>query len=74
MSSMRKRDKKREKQKAEDTARRKRQLTEDIAITGAKRGNGRKKRQRQIKRALELEQARKRVQEREEAKTKVKVA
>ncbi|KAL4251282.1 Signal recognition particle subunit SRP14 [Abortiporus biennis] len=72
MTSMRKRDKKREKQKAEDAARRKRGLAEIITVEGAKRGNGRRKRQRLIKRALAQDEARKRIAEREDAKTKAK--
>ncbi|KAI0931658.1 hypothetical protein AcW2_000498 [Taiwanofungus camphoratus] len=72
MTSLRKRDKKREKQRAEEMARRKRRLTEEIAIEGPKRGNGRRKRQRRMKAALKQEESRKRVQEKEEAKARVR--
>ncbi|TCD63504.1 hypothetical protein EIP91_005337 [Steccherinum ochraceum] len=74
MGSLRKRDKKREKQRQEDAARRKRRLAEQIAVEGPKRGNGRRKRQRLVKRAIRLEETRKRSQEREEAKGKTRAA
>ncbi|KAH8094745.1 signal recognition particle SRP9/SRP14 subunit [Cristinia sonorae] len=72
MTSLRKRDKKREKSRAEEVARRKKRLTEHIVVEGSKRGNGRKKRQRRLKQAIKLEEAKKRVQEREEAKAKAR--
>lgn len=65
---LRKRDKKREKQRAEETLRRKRRLAEDIIVEGAKRGNGRRKRQRLLKRAIKQEESRNRVHEREQAR------
>lgn len=67
-SELRKRDKKREKQRADETIRRKRRLAEDIVVEGPKRGNGRRKRQRLLKRAIRQEETRKRVHEREEAR------
>ena len=72
MTTLRKRDKKREKQRAEDAARKKRRLQEEIVVEGAKRGAGRRKRQRKVKAALKLEEAKKRAQEREEAKARTK--
>ena len=72
MTTLRKRDKKREKQRAEEIAKRKRRLAEDIVVEGPKRGNGRRKRQRKMKAALRLEESRKRAQEREEAKVRSK--
>ena len=51
---------------------RKRRLAEDIVVDGAKRGNGRRKRQRKLKAALKQEETRKRVKEREEARSKTK--
>ncbi|OBZ78920.1 Signal recognition particle protein [Grifola frondosa] len=72
MNTLRKRDKKREKQRAEEVARRKRRLAEDIAIEGPKRGNGRRKRQRKVKVALKLEESRNKAKEREEAKVRAK--
>ncbi|KAH9929785.1 signal recognition particle SRP9/SRP14 subunit [Fomitopsis serialis] len=72
MTTLRKRDKKREKQRAEGIARRKRKLTEEIAVEGPKRGAGRRKRQRKMKAAAKQAEARKRVQEREEVKSRAK--
>jgi signal recognition particle subunit SRP14 len=68
MSTLRKRDKKREKLRAEKIAARKQRLAEPIPIEGPKRGSGRKKRQRRIKQ----EAARLRVQEKQEGKEKGK--
>ncbi|KAI0673839.1 signal recognition particle, SRP9/SRP14 subunit [Trametes maxima] len=72
MTSLRKRDKKREKLRAEEAARKKRRLQEEIAVEGPKRGAGRRKRQRKIKAALRLEESKKKAQEREEAKARAK--
>lgn len=74
MATLRKRDKKREKQRAEAGIRRKRRLAEQIAVVGPKRGNGRRKRQRQMKRAIKLEETKRKVEEKEEAKAKAKSA
>ncbi|KZS93175.1 signal recognition particle, SRP9/SRP14 subunit [Sistotremastrum niveocremeum HHB9708] len=52
MTSLRKRDKKREKQRAEQVVLRKQKLTQPIVLEGPKRGNGRRKRQRRLKAAL----------------------
>ncbi|KAI0756433.1 signal recognition particle 14kD protein-domain-containing protein [Daedaleopsis nitida] len=71
-TTLRKRDKKREKQKAEEAARKKRQLQQEIVVEGAKRGAGRRKRQRKVKAAMKLEEAKKRAQEKEEAKARTK--
>ncbi|KAG8984854.1 hypothetical protein FRB93_006203 [Tulasnella sp. JGI-2019a] len=67
---MRKRDKKKERKKAEDAALRKKKLSEDIVIVGAKRGNGRSKRQRRVKAAIKLEEARSTAAKREEQRLK----
>ncbi|THH09205.1 hypothetical protein EW146_g8748 [Bondarzewia mesenterica] len=72
MTTLRKRDKKREKQRAEQLAVRKKRLAEPIVIEGSKRGAGRKKRQRRIKAAVKQEEAKRRVAEREEAQAKSK--
>ncbi|KAI0714781.1 signal recognition particle, SRP9/SRP14 subunit [Earliella scabrosa] len=72
MTTLRKRDKKREKQKAEEAARKKRRLQEEIVVEGPKRGAGRRKRQRKLKAASKLEEAKKRAQEREESKARTK--
>ncbi|KAG8933440.1 hypothetical protein FRC02_011818 [Tulasnella sp. 418] len=70
MSHLRKRDKKREKQKAERIALRKKKLEQDIIIDGPKRGNGRKKRQRKIKAAIKQQEARKAAVKRDEERAK----
>jgi len=70
MSTLRKRDKKREKFRAEKLAARKQRLVEPIPIEGPKRGKGRRKRQRRVKAALKQETARQRMQEKQEAKEK----
>lgn len=70
MAHMRKRDKKKEKKKAEEAALRKNKLSEDIVIVGAKRGNGRSKRQRRVKAAIKLEEARSVAAKREEQRLK----
>jgi signal recognition particle subunit SRP14 len=72
MSTLRKRDKKREKLRAEKLAARKQRLAEPIAIEGPKRGNGRRKRQRKVRAALKQEAARQRIQEKQETKEKGK--
>ena len=59
-------------ERAEELARRKRKLAEQIVIEGPKRGAGRRKRQRKLKAAAKQAEARKRVQEREEAKTRAR--
>lgn len=74
MSSLRKRDKKREKQRAEEIARRKKRLSEQIAVQGPKRGAGRKKHQRLIKASLKLDEAKKKMADKEEARSKTKTA
>jgi signal recognition particle subunit SRP14 len=73
MSTLRKRDKKREKLRAEKLVARKQRLAEPIPIEGPKRGNGRRKRQRRVKAALKQEAARQRIQEKQESKERTKV-
>ena len=68
MSTLRKRDKKREKLRAEGLAKKKKRLTEDILISGPKRGAGRKKRKRLITAAVRLAEFKKRTVEKEAAK------
>lgn len=68
MSSLRKRDKKREKQRAEVAAARKRKLAETIIVQGPKRGNGRRKHQRSVKAALRQEASRKKAAEKDPPK------
>jgi signal recognition particle subunit SRP14 len=72
MSTLRKRDKKREKLRAEKVTARKQRLAEPILIEGPKRGKGRRKRERRIKAAIKQEAARQRIQEKQEGKEKGK--
>ncbi|EIM92874.1 signal recognition particle SRP9/SRP14 subunit [Stereum hirsutum FP-91666 SS1] len=67
---LRKRDKKREKQRAEEITARKKKLNEPVVVEGPKRGAGRKKRQRKMKAAVRQEEAKRRIEEREAEKKK----
>ncbi|KAF9650296.1 signal recognition particle SRP9/SRP14 subunit [Thelephora ganbajun] len=68
MSILRKRDKKREKLRAEQFAKKKKRLTEEVAISGPKRGAGRKKRKRLITAAVKLTEFKKRAAEKDAVK------
>ncbi|KAK1232493.1 hypothetical protein PQX77_004344 [Marasmius sp. AFHP31] len=70
MTTLRKRDKKREKQRAEQVALRKKRLNEPVVVDGAKRGKGRSRRQRQMKAAIKQQEALQQAKAREEAKAK----
>lgn len=70
MSTLRKRDKKREKLRAEQVTAKKRKLTEPVTVHGPKRGNGRRKRQRLVKKVLRQEEARKKTAQKEQSKVK----
>lgn len=70
MGTLRKRDKKREKQRAEEAATRKKKRDQTIVVDGPKRGAGRKKRQRKVKAAQRQEEARVRISEREDKAAK----
>lgn len=72
LSTLRKRDKKREKQRAELATRRKQRMAEPVVIKGAKRGSGRRKRQRLVKAAAKQEAAKERAAKKEEEKTKAR--
>lgn len=74
MTTLRKRDKKREKQRAEEAAVRKKKLIEPVVIDGPKRGHGRRKRQRQVKAALKQQDALSKIKAKEEANVKAKGA
>jgi len=71
MSTLRKRDKKREKVKAEQLALKKKKLSETVVIEGPKRGSGRRKRQRRVKAAVKQEEARRLAIKRENERAKV---
>ncbi|KIJ61389.1 hypothetical protein HYDPIDRAFT_96560, partial [Hydnomerulius pinastri MD-312] len=68
LGTLRKRDKKLQKLRAEAVAKRKARLASPVVVTGPKRGNGRWKRQRLAKAAMKQEEARERAVKREEGK------
>lgn len=67
MPTLRKRDKKKEKERAERIALRKKRMTELVTISGPKRGAGRRKRQRLVKEFLKRQESRRKFLEREQA-------
>jgi len=70
-TAMKKRDKKKEKQRAEELAARRKKLYENlIKVLGPKRGKGRRKRQRLAKAALKQEEARKKLEKKGAQKAK----
>ena len=69
MSTLRKRDKKREKLRAEQLARKKKRFVEEVVVSGPKRGAGRRKRKRFITAAVKLAEFKKKAAERDAAKT-----
>ncbi|KAG6901589.1 hypothetical protein C0995_010260 [Termitomyces sp. Mi166 len=66
MTTLRKRDKKREKIRSEQAAARKKKMTEPVVVDGPKRGKGRRKRQRQIKASIKQQDSQQKFKEREE--------
>ncbi|TFK18160.1 signal recognition particle, SRP9/SRP14 subunit [Coprinopsis marcescibilis] len=74
MTTLRKRDKKREKLHSELAAKRKKKMTDPVVLDGPKRGNGRRKRQRQLKALAKQEASQKKFKEREEARRKAEEA
>jgi signal recognition particle subunit SRP14 len=68
MTTLRKRDKKREKLRSEEAAKRRKDMTEPIVLDGSNRGKGRRKYQRKLKALLKQRESQKKHQEREEAK------
>jgi len=68
MSTLRKRDKKREKLRAEGLTKKKKRLMEEVVVSGPKRGAGRKKRKRLISAAVKLAEFKKRAAEKGAAK------
>ena len=73
MPGLRKRDKKKERLKAELTVARRQKIETDVVITGAKRGKGRAKMQRKVKAAIKQQETRKLIAEKEQAKANKKV-
>ncbi|KAF8079289.1 signal recognition particle, SRP9/SRP14 subunit [Lyophyllum atratum] len=74
MTTLRKRDKKREKTRAEQAARRKKMMTEPVVVDGPKRGSGRRKRQRQVKAAVKRQESQQKFKEREEKERKAQMS
>jgi signal recognition particle subunit SRP14 len=74
MGTLRKRDKKKEKQRAEDAARRKARLAAPVAVAGPKRGAGRRQRTRKLKAALKQEETKRRIEEHEAARAKARAS
>ena len=70
MTTLRKRDKKREKLNIDKAAKRKARMTEEVKIDGSKRGSGRRKRQRQAKALLKQQESQQKFKERAEARRK----
>jgi signal recognition particle subunit SRP14 len=68
MATLRKRDKKREKLRAEALVRKKKRLTEEVIISGPKRGAGRRKRKRLITSTAKLAEFKKRMAGKDAAK------
>ena len=68
MSALRKRDKKRERLRADAIAQKKKRLMENVVISGPKRGAGRKKRKRLITAAVKLAEFKKRAAEKDVTK------
>ena len=66
-ASLRKRDKKRERLRAEEALKKRKKMVEDVVVEGPKRGKGRRARQRKVKALLKQEQGRNRWRERESA-------
>ncbi|KAF8993088.1 signal recognition particle 14kD protein-domain-containing protein [Cyathus striatus] len=64
-TTLRKRDKKREKQRLEQAAKRKKKILEDVVVEGPKRGAGRRIRQRKEKALRKVEEKRRGWEERE---------
>jgi len=70
-TGLKKRDKKKEKQRAEELAARRRKLYENpIKVIGPKRGKGRRRRQRLLKASLKQEAAKKKLEKKEAQKAK----
>ena len=68
MSTLRKRDKKREKLRAEELAKKKKRLIEEVIVSGPKRGAGRKKRKRLITASVKLAEFKKRAAQKDAPK------
>ncbi|KAF9472575.1 signal recognition particle, SRP9/SRP14 subunit [Pholiota conissans] len=65
MLTLRKRDKKREKLRAEEAAKRKKKMTEPVMLNSSKRGKGRRQYQRKLRALQKQEESQAKFQERE---------
>jgi len=74
LSTLRKRDKRKEKTRSEQTAKRKKRMTEAVVVNGPKRGAGRRKRQRQLKAAIKQQESQKKFKEKEETRRRVELS
>ncbi|KZT54122.1 signal recognition particle, SRP9/SRP14 subunit [Calocera cornea HHB12733] len=74
MPTLRKRDRKREKARAELKEQRRKKLSEEIKVDGPKRGNGRRKRQRQVKALQKQQETKDRIEKAQEAREKAAAA
>lgn len=70
MPKLRKRDKKKEKERADRIALRKKRILDPVIVEGPKRGNGRRKRQRRIAAVRKQEASRQKFVEREQSKSR----
>jgi len=70
MSTLKKRDKKKEKSRLEKALLRRKKLVEKIEIIGPRNGAGRRKRQRRVKAVVKQAEALKKTKERDEARAK----
>ena len=73
MTSLRKRDKKRDRHRVEQVAKRKKKMTEPVVLDGKKRGSGRRQRQRKFKALLKQQESQKKFIEREKDRKKAEV-
>jgi signal recognition particle subunit SRP14 len=74
MGALRKRDKKKEKQRADELAKKRARLAAPVVVDGPKRGAGRRKRVRKQKAALKQEETKRRIEEREGARVKARAS
>lgn len=70
MTTLKKRDKKKEKARFEQAQLRRKKLAKDVEIIGPKRGAGRRKRQRRVAAAIKQTEAREKQGERDELRVK----
>ncbi|KAF9528127.1 hypothetical protein CPB83DRAFT_854942 [Crepidotus variabilis] len=74
MTTLRKRDKKRERTRQDEATKRRQKMTAPIILEGHKRGKGRRQRQRKLKALVKQQDSQKKFQEREEERKKADIA